>query len=58
MNFATEFHQGTAALERLNHSYIVMLPKHGAACRPGDYQPICLQNCSLKIASKMLTTRL
>ena len=57
MNFAAEFHQGTAALERLNRSYIVMLPKHGAARRPGDYRPICLQNCSLKIASKMLTTR-
>ena len=58
MNFAAEFHQGTADLERLNCSYIVMLPKHGAARRPGDYRPICLQNCSLKIVSKMLTKRL
>ena len=58
MNFAAEFHQGTADLERLNRSYIVMLPKHSAARSPGDYRPICLQNFSLKIVSKMLTTRL
>lgn len=58
MNFISEFYQGTTDLERLNCSYIVMLPKHGVAQRPGDYKPICLRNCSMTIAAKMPTTRL
>lgn len=47
-----------ADLERLNRAYVVMIPKLTTAATPSDYRPICLQNCSLKIASKMLTTRL
>lgn len=54
MQFVNAFYQGTADLERTNRSYIVMLPKHPAAVKQGDYRPICLQNCP----SKMLTTRL
>ena len=42
INFTMEFHHGAADLEQLNRSYIVMLPKHAAACRPSDYRPICL----------------
>jgi hypothetical protein len=58
MDLAREFHRGIVDLERLNSSYIVMIPKSAVARRPGDFRPICLQNCSLKITSKMLTTRL
>jgi hypothetical protein len=58
MDLAGEFHRGVADLERLNRSYIVMTPKSAVARRPGDFCPICLENCSLKITSKMLTTRL
>ncbi|CAO2039280.1 unnamed protein product [Urochloa humidicola] len=58
MQFAAAFHAGEADLERLNRSYVVMLPKKETAMRPADYRPICLQNCSLKIVAKMLTTRL
>ncbi|CAN6209153.1 unnamed protein product [Urochloa humidicola] len=58
LRFAAAFHSEQAELERLNRSYIVMLPKRPAAVKVGDYRPICLQNCSLKIVAKMLTSRL
>jgi hypothetical protein len=58
MELALAFHREEAELERLNRSFVVMIPKHNSACRAGDYRPICLQNCSLKIIAKMLTTRL
>ncbi|XP_072150114.1 uncharacterized protein [Setaria viridis] len=58
LHLAKAFHAGTADLERLNRSFIVLIPKHTVASAPGDYRPICLQNCSLKILSKMMTTRL
>ncbi|CAN6294153.1 unnamed protein product [Urochloa humidicola] len=58
MNMANEFHSGVADLERINRAYVVLIPKIPTAMTPGDYRPICLQNCSLKIIAKMLTTRL
>ncbi|CAN6226415.1 unnamed protein product [Urochloa humidicola] len=58
MRLAQAFHDGGAELERLNRAYIVMLPKKPTAMKVGDYRPICLQNCSLKIVAKMLTSRL
>jgi len=50
--------QGGTDLDRVNRAYIVLLPKKPGAVTPGDYRPICLQNCSLKIIAKILTTRL
>ncbi|XP_004963682.1 uncharacterized protein LOC101781465 [Setaria italica] len=58
MALAAAFHGGSAELERLNRAYVVLIPKHATAATPGDYRPICLQNCSIKILSKMMTTRL
>lgn len=58
MELAWAFQEGRAELERLNRSYIVLIPKLAAAMKPSDYRPICLQNCSLKIVAKMLTSRL
>ncbi|CAO2185858.1 unnamed protein product [Urochloa humidicola] len=58
MEFAAAFQEGSADLERLNRSYVVMLPKSATAVQAKDYRPICLQNCSLKIVAKMLTTRM
>ena len=57
-NFVNAFAAGEADLERLNRAFVVLLPKKPGAISPADYRPICLQNCSLKIAAKMLTTRL
>ncbi|WVZ49637.1 hypothetical protein U9M48_000977 [Paspalum notatum var. saurae] len=45
-------------LERVNRSYIVLLPKTPGACAVGAYRPISLQNCCVKIIAKMLTTRM
>lgn len=46
-----------ADLERINRSHIVLLPKTADAMSVGAFRPICLQNCDIKIASKLLTTR-
>ncbi|CAO2178496.1 unnamed protein product [Urochloa humidicola] len=58
LRLTAAFHAGQADLERLNRACVVMLPKHATATKASDYRPICLQNCSLKIIAKMLTTRL
>jgi hypothetical protein len=57
-HFLDELHQGIADLEQVNQSYLVLLPKHAGATTVGAFRPICLQNCDVKIASKLLTTRL
>jgi hypothetical protein len=38
MALARAFHEGTAELDRLNRAYVVMIPKHAAAVKPGDYR--------------------
>ncbi|CAN6352985.1 unnamed protein product [Urochloa humidicola] len=58
MAMAHAFQTGDAELDRLNRAFIVLIPKVPVPVKPGDYRPICLQNCSLKIVAKMLTTRL
>lgn len=58
MQLARAFQSDEAELERLNRAYIVMIPKSATVLEASDYRSICLQNCSLKIISKMLTTRL
>ncbi|CAN6371924.1 unnamed protein product [Urochloa humidicola] len=58
MALAEAFHSGHADLECLKRAYVVMIAKHSAAIRLGDYRPIYVQNCSLKIIAKMLTKRL
>jgi hypothetical protein len=45
-------------LERINRAHIVLLPKREGASNPTDFRPISLQNCPVKIISKMLTARL
>jgi len=52
------FHQGTVQLERINRSYMVLLPKKPGSVAVDSFRPICLQNCSVKIISKILTQRL
>jgi hypothetical protein len=56
--FLDELHQGGAELERINRSFIVLLPKTAGAVSISAFWPICLQNCDIKIVSKLLTTRL
>jgi hypothetical protein len=58
MAFLDAFYHHEVDLERINRSYMVLLPKKPGAVKVTDYRPICLQNCSIKIAVKLLTTRL
>jgi hypothetical protein len=58
MKFLASFHNGTADLERINHAYIVLIPKTPDAVSPGAFRPISLQGCPVKIAGKILTSRL
>lgn len=58
LKFLEAFHRGEVELERINRSYMVLIPKKPAAVDVDAFRPICLQNCTLKILSKVLTTRL
>jgi hypothetical protein len=58
MRLLAAFHSNNVDLGRINRAHIVLLPKKEAAIAPGDFRPISLQNCSVKIISKILTTRL
>lgn len=58
MAFLQAFHQRQVQLERINRSYMVLIPKKPGAVAVDAFRPICLQNCSIKILSKMLTRRL
>lgn len=58
MEFMAAFHQQSVQLERLNRLYMVLLPKKPGATSVDAFRPICLQNCSLKILAKVLTSRL
>ena len=58
MDVLASFHSGEVQLERINRSYMVLLPKKPGAVKVENFRPICLQNCSVKVTSKILTTRL
>lgn len=58
MAFLEAFHTGDVDLERINRSYMVLLPKKPGADSVDAFRPICLQNCSIKITAKILTNRL
>lgn len=52
------FHTHAADLERINRSYLVLLPKKNNAREARDFRPIALQNTTIKCLSKVLTHRL
>ena len=52
------FFDGSVQLDRVNRSYMVLLPKKPGAVSVDAFRPICLQNCSVEIAAKILTTRM
>jgi hypothetical protein len=58
MAFLSAFHAGQADLERINRSYMVLIPKKPGNVSVDGFRPICLQNCSIKILAKILTMRL
>lgn len=58
MESMAAFHRVDADLERINRSHMVLIPKKPAVVDVDAFRPICLQNCSLEILSKVLTRRL
>jgi hypothetical protein len=58
LEFMASFHRGETDLDRINRAHIVLLPKVEGACQPKDFRPISLQNCPVKIITKVLTSRL
>jgi hypothetical protein len=58
IRFMEAFHQRQAQLERINRSYMVLIPKKPGVVAVDAFRPICLQNCSIKILGKVLTRRL
>lgn len=58
MDFMNSFHSNAVQLERINRSYMVLIPKKPGATAVDAFRPICLQNCMVKILAKSLTCRL
>lgn len=58
MDLLNAFQQGEAELERINRAYMVLLPKKLGCTTVDSFRPINLQNCSVKIITKIMTTRL
>jgi hypothetical protein len=53
-----DFHAGSVDLGSINRAFIVLLPKKDGILPPGSYRPVSLQNCSMKMVCKALTSRL
>jgi mannosylglycoprotein endo-beta-mannosidase len=58
MNFVNAFHANAVQLERINRSFMALIPKKPGATAVDAFRPICLQNCTVKIVGKCLTMRL
>ena len=53
-----DFQKGNLELFRLNFAAITLIPKEENAKSMRKFRPISLLNCSFKIFSKVLTTRM
>lgn len=58
MRFLRAFHDKQVDLQRINRALIVLIPKTEAAATPSAFRPVSLQNCPIKILTKLLTSRL
>jgi hypothetical protein len=58
MSFLDEFYHGRAPLDRLNLAFITLLPKIDAMVNVDGFRPISLQNCMVKMVTKILATLL
>lgn len=57
MAFLQAVHARTADLQRINRAHIVLIPKCPGAA-PSAFRLVSLQNCPLKILTKILTARM
>lgn len=58
MDFLDTFYDERVDIQRINHALIVLIPKTPGATTPSAFRPVSLQNCPVKILTKLLTTRL
>lgn len=53
-----DFFDGSLRLDGLSRAFLVLLPKKPGVCAADSFRPISLQNCPMKLFSKVLTNRL
>lgn len=53
-----DFYEEKANIQSINYSFITLIPKKEAGLTPGDFRPISLLNCTLKIITKLLANGL
>jgi hypothetical protein len=58
MAFLQDFFDGVAPLDGLNRAFISLLPKKDVVLTADGFRPISLQNCVMKVVTRILTTRL
>ncbi|CAO2147693.1 unnamed protein product [Urochloa humidicola] len=56
--FLDAFHRGEVSLQCINRVLIVLIPKKPGAVSPDTFRRISLQNCPVKILTKIMTSRL
>lgn len=57
LNLFTQFHSGHLDLDGLNRAHLVLLPKSDAVTQASGFRPISLQNCPMKLFSKVMANR-
>ena len=51
-------HARHARLGAINRAHVVLLPKAEGVLSPSSFRPVSLENCSVKVVCKTLTSRL
>jgi hypothetical protein len=58
MELFAAFHAGDVNLDGLNEAHLNLLPKYEGVRRPEGFRPISLQNCPMKLLTKVMANRL
>jgi hypothetical protein len=58
MAFLHDFYDGVASLDGLNRAFIALIPTKDEVLTANGFHPISLQNCVMKMVTKILMTRL
>jgi hypothetical protein len=58
MEFLADFHAGVAPLDGVNRAFTALLPKKADMLTADGFRPISLQNCIMKLVTRILTSRL
>jgi hypothetical protein len=58
LTWLADCHEGRANLDGINRAHLVLLPKGEGVRKADGFRPISLQNCPMKVFSKILVNRL